>query len=135
MEKNRQAQPMLQAPEFPDRRQAPTTLAVVIALGVAAFVIWAPAAAFLALSGAYTSAIVLTIWGTLVVGLVDNVVYPILVGNKQDAYGALLHCCRRRTDLSRCAGRGALVAHSHPDIGANLARSGSSPDRCTATTA
>ena len=47
-----------------------------------AFVIWAPAAVFLALSGAYTSAVVLAIWGTVVVGLVDNVVYPILVGNK-----------------------------------------------------
>lgn len=55
-------------------------LAIVPFLG--AFVIWAPAAVFLALSGAYTSAVVLAIWGTVVVGLVDNVVYPILVGNK-----------------------------------------------------
>ncbi len=55
-------------------------LAVVPFLG--AFVIWAPAAAFLALSGDYTSAIILAAWGTIVVGLVDNVVYPMLVGNK-----------------------------------------------------
>lgn len=55
-------------------------LAVIPFLG--AFVIWAPAAAFLVLSGDYKSAAVLAAWGTLVVGLVDNVLYPILVGNK-----------------------------------------------------
>ncbi|QWG24456.1 AI-2E family transporter [Bradyrhizobium sediminis] len=55
-------------------------LAIVPFLG--AFVIWAPTAAFLALSGNYSSAIILAVWGTIVVGLVDNVVYPILVGNK-----------------------------------------------------
>lgn len=55
-------------------------LAVVPFLG--AFVIWAPTAAFLALSGNYSSAIILAVWGTIVVGLVDNIVYPMLVGNK-----------------------------------------------------
>lgn len=55
-------------------------LAIVPFLG--AFVIWAPTAAFLALSGDYRSAIILAVWGTIVVGLVDNVVYPMLVGNK-----------------------------------------------------
>jgi predicted PurR-regulated permease PerM len=55
-------------------------LAIVPFLG--AFVIWAPTAAVLALSGSYTSAIILAVWGTIVVGLVDNVVYPMLVGNK-----------------------------------------------------
>jgi predicted PurR-regulated permease PerM len=47
-----------------------------------AFVIWAPAAMFLALNGDLQSAILLTLWGTLVVGLVDNVLYPILVGKR-----------------------------------------------------
>lgn len=55
-------------------------LAVVPFLG--AFVIWAPTAAFLAVSGNYSSAIILAVWGTIVVGLVDNIVYPMLVGNK-----------------------------------------------------
>ena len=41
-----------------------------------------PAALFLALSGEFASAAILTFWGTVVVGLVDNVVYPILVGKK-----------------------------------------------------
>ena len=55
-------------------------VAVVPFLG--AFVIWVPAALFLALSGDLASAAILTFWGTIVVGLVDNVVYPILVGRK-----------------------------------------------------
>lgn len=55
-------------------------LAVVPFLG--AFVVWVPTAAFMALSGNYWSAAVLTAWGMLVVGLVDNIVYPVLVGNR-----------------------------------------------------
>ena len=42
-----------------------------------AFVIWVPAAAFLALAGDFASAANLAVWGTVVVGLVDNIVYPI----------------------------------------------------------
>lgn len=55
-------------------------LAVVPFLG--AFVIWAPAALFLALAGEVKSAVILAAWGAIVVGLVDNLVYPILVGKK-----------------------------------------------------
>ncbi len=55
-------------------------LAVVPFLG--AFVIWAPTALFLAMAGDVKSAAILAVWGTIVVGLVDNVVYPILVGKK-----------------------------------------------------
>jgi len=55
-------------------------LAIVPFLGT--FVIWAPAAIFLAVNGDVQSAIILTLWGTLVVGLVDNVLYPALVGQR-----------------------------------------------------
>ena len=55
-------------------------LAVVPFLG--AFIIWGPTALFLALSGDFVSAIQLTVWGIVVVGLVDNVLYPILVGKR-----------------------------------------------------
>jgi len=55
-------------------------LAVVPVLG--AFVIWIPAAIFLALEGSWGKAIVLAVWGTAVVGGIDNVLYPILVGNR-----------------------------------------------------
>src|SRR5512141_357329 len=55
-------------------------LAVVPVLG--AFVIWIPAAAFLALEGSEVKAVLLTIWGALVVGGIDNLLYPILVGRR-----------------------------------------------------
>ncbi len=55
-------------------------LAIVPFLG--AFVVWVPAALGLALAGDWGSAVVLTVWGTLVVGLIDNIVYPILVGQR-----------------------------------------------------
>ena len=55
-------------------------LAVVPYLG--AFVVWAPAAVFLAMQGDWGKALLLTAWGTIVVGLIDNLIYPILVGNR-----------------------------------------------------
>jgi predicted PurR-regulated permease PerM len=47
-----------------------------------AFLVWAPAAAYLALSGDFTRAGILTAWGVLVVGAVDNVLSPRLVGRR-----------------------------------------------------
>lgn len=55
-------------------------LAIVPFLG--AFIVWVPAAAGLALQGHWIAAIMLTAWGTLVVGLIDNIIYPILVGQR-----------------------------------------------------
>ncbi|MEY4238430.1 MAG: hypothetical protein RL339_1031 [Pseudomonadota bacterium] len=55
-------------------------LAIVPFLG--AFVIWVPAAISLALAGEWGSALLLTIWGTVVIGLIDNIIYPILVGTR-----------------------------------------------------
>jgi predicted PurR-regulated permease PerM len=46
------------------------------------FLVWAPIAIFLALSGHPTKAIFLVAWGGLVVASVDNVLYPYLVGDK-----------------------------------------------------
>jgi predicted PurR-regulated permease PerM len=54
-------------------------LAIVPMLG--AFVIWIPAALFLALSGSWGKALILTAWGTVVVGGIDNLLYPTLVGD------------------------------------------------------
>lgn len=62
-------------------------LAIVPFLG--AFIIWVPAAAFLALSGNFGAAIILTIWGTVVVGLIDNIIYPILVGGRLQLHSAV----------------------------------------------
>jgi predicted PurR-regulated permease PerM len=47
-----------------------------------AFIIWFPAAVFLASQGALIKALIMCIWGSCVVGLVDNLLYPILVGNE-----------------------------------------------------
>lgn len=43
---------------------------------------WGPAALFLAIEGSWPKALVLTAWGLIVIGLVDNLIYPILVGKK-----------------------------------------------------
>ena len=55
-------------------------LAVVPVLG--ALLVWIPAAVFLALDGSWVKALILAVWGGVVVGGIDNVIYPILVGNR-----------------------------------------------------
>jgi predicted PurR-regulated permease PerM len=55
-------------------------LAVIPYLG--AFVIWLPVALFLALEGDYGRAAILFAWGAIVVSLIDNLLYPILVGQR-----------------------------------------------------
>lgn len=55
-------------------------LAVVPVLG--AFIVWVPAALFLLLEGSWGKALLLTIWGAVVVGGIDNLLLPILVGNR-----------------------------------------------------
>lgn len=55
-------------------------LAIVPVLG--AFVVWIPAAVFLALNGNWLEASILTVWGAIVVGGIDNVLYPMLVGDR-----------------------------------------------------
>jgi predicted PurR-regulated permease PerM len=55
-------------------------LAVVPVLG--AFIVWVPAALFLLLEGNWGKALLLTVWGAVVVGGIDNLLLPILVGNR-----------------------------------------------------
>jgi predicted PurR-regulated permease PerM len=55
-------------------------LAIVPVLG--AFVVWLPAAKFLAARGQWGKAVILLLWGTVVVGLINNLLYPILVGKR-----------------------------------------------------
>lgn len=55
-------------------------LSIVPVLG--AFVIWVPAAAGLAAQGSWGKAAMLTGWGTIVVGLIDNLLYPVLIGKE-----------------------------------------------------
>ena len=55
-------------------------LAIVPVFG--AFVVWIPAAAYLALDGHWVPALILAGWGGVVIGGIDNLLYPILVGNR-----------------------------------------------------
>ncbi len=54
--------------------------AIVPVLGT--FIIWVPAAIFLFLTGSEWQALVLVIWGVVVIATIDNLLYPILVGNR-----------------------------------------------------
>lgn len=47
---------------------------------VGAFIVWGPVAAYFFFTGALVKAIGLTLWGGVVIGLVDNFLRPVLVG-------------------------------------------------------
>lgn len=64
-----------------------TLLAVIPYLG--SFVIWAPAAAYMALQGDWGKAALLVGWGAIVVGTIDNVVYPMLVRDQLRQHTAI----------------------------------------------
>ena len=55
-------------------------LAILPLFGAA--LIWIPAVAYLAIDGDWNKALLLTAWGTLVIGLIDNLLYPLLVKNR-----------------------------------------------------
>jgi len=54
--------------------------AVLPVMGTA--MIWGPAVLFLVFAGQWWQAVVLTVWGLFVVGLIDNVLYPMLVADQ-----------------------------------------------------
>ena len=55
-------------------------LAIIPYLGT--FVIWGPTAAILALQGEWGKAAILVGWGAIAIGLIDNLLYPYLVGQR-----------------------------------------------------
>jgi len=55
-------------------------LAVLPVFGAA--IVWVPAAVFLALQGEMAKALILTAWGSIVVAMIDNLLYPILVKDR-----------------------------------------------------
>lgn len=57
-----------------------TILAVLPILGAA--IVWIPAAAFLMFQGAWGKALILVIFGSVIIGLIDNLLYPYLVGRR-----------------------------------------------------
>lgn len=54
------------------------------------FVVWIPAAIYLALDGSWGKAVTLTLWGAIVVGTIDNILHPILVGNRLKIHTVLV---------------------------------------------
>ena len=65
-----------------------TFLSMVPMLG--AFIVWVPAAIYLALSGHYVKALMLAVWGTLVIGMIDNFLRPKLVGSRTRLHELLI---------------------------------------------
>jgi len=55
-----------------------------------AFLVWVPAAAYLALIGSYGKAGLLVAWGVLVIGSIDNVLSPRLVGRRARLHELLI---------------------------------------------
>ena len=47
-----------------------------------AALVWLPAAAFLLIDGHWEKALILALWGSVVIGLIDNFLYPLLMKNK-----------------------------------------------------
>lgn len=54
--------------------------AIVPVLGT--FLVWLPAAIFLFLTGSEWQALILVLWGVIVIASIDNLLYPVLVGNR-----------------------------------------------------
>jgi predicted PurR-regulated permease PerM len=65
-----------------------TFLSMVPMLG--AFVVWVPVAIYLAVTGHITKAIILALWGTLVIGMIDNFLRPKLVGGRTKLHELLI---------------------------------------------
>lgn len=65
-----------------------TFLSMIPMLG--AFLVWVPAAIYLALTGNYVKAILLAAWGTLVIGMIDNFLRPKLVGGRTRLHELLI---------------------------------------------
>jgi predicted PurR-regulated permease PerM len=55
-----------------------------------AFLVWVPAAIYLALTGAWVKAVILTAWGMLVVGSIDNFLSPRLIGRRTRMHELLI---------------------------------------------
>jgi predicted PurR-regulated permease PerM len=55
-----------------------------------AFLVWVPAAIYLALTGQYVKAVILVLWGTLVIGMIDNFLRPKLVGGRTRLHELLI---------------------------------------------
>jgi predicted PurR-regulated permease PerM len=65
-----------------------TLLSLLPVLG--AFVVWAPAAAFLVIGGHWIRAVIVIVWGLAIIHPVDNLLYPVLVGARMGLHPLVL---------------------------------------------
>jgi predicted PurR-regulated permease PerM len=65
-----------------------TFLSMIPMLG--AFLVWVPAAIYLGATGHYVKALLLVLWGTLVIGMIDNFLRPKLVGSRTKLHELLI---------------------------------------------
>lgn len=54
------------------------------------FVVWIPAAIYLAIQGSYAAALGLCVWGSVVIGMSDNLLRPVLVGQRTQMHELLI---------------------------------------------
>lgn len=54
------------------------------------FIAWVPIALYLGLAQSWTKAAILAAWGGIIVGNIDNVLYPALVGKRTDLHTAVI---------------------------------------------
>lgn len=57
---------------------------------VGAFIVWIPAAIYLAASGQWVKSVLLVAWGSLVIGTIDNLLRPKLVGGRTRLHELLI---------------------------------------------
>ena len=57
---------------------------------VGAYVVWVPAALFLAIEGSWGKALILAVWGGVIIGISDNLLRPVLVGNRLKLHTVLV---------------------------------------------
>jgi predicted PurR-regulated permease PerM len=62
-------------------------LAAIPLLG--SYIVWVPAAVVLLVEGHWIKALILAAWGLIVVSLIDNVLYPVLIGSRLRMHTAL----------------------------------------------
>ena len=97
------------------------------------FLVWAPAAVILAITGSWGKAVIIVAWGMLVVGTIDNIVYPVLVGRDIRMHTlAVFPVVPRRPVYLRCGrncarprfvrGRACIDRHSAPSHSARTLR-------------
>jgi len=53
-------------------------------------VVWGPAALLLAATGNWGKALILTVWGLVVIGSIDNLLFPVLVGDRVRMHALLV---------------------------------------------